>query len=43
LFLCQRVNDLPPNAGGVLLSTIDKNNNAQLLLRGKPYVGGSVL
>jgi hypothetical protein len=36
------VNDLPSNPGGVLLSTIDQNNNAELALRSESYVGRSV-
>ena len=43
LVLCERVNDLPPNPCGVLLASIDQNNNTELPLRGKPYVGRGVI
>jgi len=43
LILCQCVNDLPANPGGMLLAAIYENNNAQLPLRGEPYVSLRVI
>ena len=34
--------DLPANPGGMLLSTINENNNPKLLLWSEPNVGRSV-
>src|SRR4029450_3829580 len=43
LFLCQRVQDLSPNSGCMLLTAVNENNNSELSLRGEPYIGRGVI